>query len=112
MRQRKYYKFYIAYVTRIHRIINTTGKDINWYFTATTRCISFMDFIRATQIMLFRFRFLSQRPNDVNELARAISAVFSEHLYNISCKCATRIHTRVLHSDILFYRINSDIART
>lgn len=89
MRQRKYYKFYIAYITYIHRIINMTGKDINWYFTATTRCISFMDFIRATQIMLFRFRFLSQRPNDVNELARAILQ-YSQSTCIISAASAQR----------------------
>jgi len=63
------------------------GKGINWYFTATTRCISFMDFIRATlQIMLFRFRFLSQRSNDANELARAI--LQHSQITCISCKCA------------------------
>jgi len=63
-----------------------------------------MDFIRATlQIMLFRFRFLSQRSNDANELARAI--LQHSQITCISCKCAP-IRTRVLHSDILFYRVS------
>lgn len=61
-----------------------------------------MNFIHVTQIMLFRFRFLSQRPNNVNELARD-SAVFSKHSHQLQVR---PVHTRVLHSDILFYRIS------